>query len=315
MKKFIPVLAAAMLSCSAVPMIASAADAESVNVTVTVSDGSQQPVLIRQNVNVTDIDSDGKLTINDALYITHENCFSGGAASGYRSEIGTYGLKITKLWGKENGDGYGYYVDNVAAMGLTDPVSEGNDIYAFVYTDTANWSDSYSWFDKKTADTKQGDELELTLSRAGFDANWAPVTLPVEGAVITVNGNATEFKTDANGKATVKVDNAGQSIISAKSDQMILVPPVCVVNAAEAQVTTTSAPETTAPAETTASSADTTTTASATTSAAASTTTAKAGSSSKNDSPKTGDMGAGSAVVILGSAVCAAFALRKKNED
>ena len=309
MKKIIPVLAAAIVSCSAAAMYASAEGADNVNVTVTISDGSEKPVLIQQKVNVTDIDNDGKLTVNDALYITHENCFSGGAAAGYGSKVGDYGLMLTKLWGKENNNSFGYYVDNVASNGLADPVSEGNDIYAFVYTDTANYSDSYSWFDKKNAETKQGDEIELTLSRASFDANWAPLTLPVEGAVITVNGNPTEYKTDANGKVTVKIENAGQNIISAKSDTLLLVPPVSVINAAENQeAVTTTAPETTA------TSTDTTSTTAGSTSGSTSTTTAKAGTS-KNDSPKTGDMGTGSAIVILGSAVCAAFALRRKNED
>ena len=204
-------------------------------------------------------------------------------------------------------------------MGLADPVSEGNSIYAFVYTDTTGFSDAYSWFDKNNSESKQGDELELTLSRAAFDAAWNPITLPVEGAAITINGNATEFKTDANGKVTVKLDNAGRNLISAKSDTLKLVPPVCVVNAEASAAETTTAPaETTTAAETTVTSTESATAAStsaATSASAAATTTAKSGTSSKNDSPKTGDMGTGTAVVLLGTAVCTAFALRKKNEE
>ena len=317
MKKIIPVLAAALISCSAVSVCASAEDA--VNVTVTISDGSAAPVLIQQKVNVTDIDNDGKLTVNDALYIAHEENFSGGAAAGYASKTGQYGLSLTKLWGKENNEAFGFYVDNVASMGLADPVSEGNSIYAFVYTDTTGFSDAYSWFDKNNSESKQGDELELTLSRAAFDAAWNPITLPVEGAAITINGNATEFKTDANGKVTVKLDNAGRNLISAKSDTLKLVPPVCVVNAEASAAETTTAPaETTTAAETTVTSTESATAAStsaATSASAAATTTAKSGTSSKNDSPKTGDMGTGTAVVLLGTAVCTAFALRKKNEE
>lgn len=317
MKKIIPVLAAALISCSAVSVCASAEDA--VNVTVTISDGSAAPVLIQQKVNVTDIDNDGKLTVNDALYIAHEENYNGGAAAGYASKTGQYGLSLTKLWGKENNEAFGYYVDNVASMGLADPVSEGNSIYAFVYTDTTGFSDAYSWFDKNNSESKQGDELELTLSRAAFDSAWNPITLPVEGAAITINGNATEFKTDANGKVTVKLDNAGRNLISAKSDTLTLVPPVCVVNAEASAAETTTAPaETTTAAETTVSSTESATAASTSAAASASaagTTTAKSGTSSKNDSPKTGDMGTGTAVVLLGTAVCTAFALRKKNEE
>ena len=310
-------MAAALLSCSSVCMTAYAADTESVDVYVTISDGSATPVLIQKPVTVTDTDNDGALTINDALYIAHEDYFTGGAAAGYASGEGQYGLELRKLWGLDHGIDYGYYVDNKGANGLRDTVSDNNQIYAFAYTDRTAFSDTYSWFDKIKTDAKQGDEIELTLSHIGYAADWSPLTLPVEGAVITVNGNDTEYKTDAEGKVKIKLDTAGEDIISAKSDSLILVPPVCVANvAADSEVTTTSAPETTTTSTETTTS-DTTTSSSTTTSATTTkttTTTAKSGGSSTSDSPKTGDMGTGSAVVILGTAVCTAFALRKKNE-
>ena len=321
MKKFIPILAAALVSCSAVCVYANAEDQANPKVYVTISDGkSDTPVLIWKDVTVTDIDNDGSLTINDALYIAHEENFTGGAAEGYKSAEGQYGLGLKKLWGVDNGDNYGYYVDNKSAFNLADKITDGSYIGAFVYTDNTSYSDSYSWFDKNKTDAKQGDELELTLSRAAFDSSWNPITLPVEGAVISINGEATEVKTDAEGKAKVKIDKAGQNIISAKSDKQILVPPVCVVNAAEnAEITTTTADTTTTSADTattTESTSSTTSTVSSSTSTssttAAATTTAKSGS--KNDSPKTGNLGAGTAVFVLGTAVCTAFALRKKHE-
>ena len=320
MKKIVSFIAAAAISCSALCVTANAAD--ETKVYVTISDGkSGTPVLIQKEVSVTDIDNDGKLTINDALYITHEDNFSGGAAAGYASSEGTYGLQLDKLWGIENGGGFGFYVDNGFSMGLADPVSNGNYIYAFVYTDLQTWSDTYSWFDKNTVDAKQGDELELTLSKAAFDekGNFAPK--PLDGAVITIDGEATEFKTDADGKVKVKLDKAGNSLISAKSDSLTLVPPVlsAVVSASDAETTTTAEQTTTTSTETTTSSETTTTSADTTTSTSsgtsASTTTAKTTTTaSKNDSPKTGDNGSGAAVFLLGTAVCTAFALKKKHE-
>ena len=321
MKKFVSFIAAAAISCSALCVTANAAD--ETKVYVTISDGkSSTPVLIQKEVSVTDIDNDGKLTINDALYITHENNFSGGAAAGYASGESSYGgLMLNKLWGIENGGGYGYYVDNNFSMGLTDTVADGNYIYAFVYTDLQGWSDTYSWFDKNTVDAKQGDELDLTLSHISFDASGSPVSQPVDGAVITIDGEATEFKTDADGKVKVKLDKAGNSLISAKSDSLTLVPPVlsAVVSASDAETTTTAEQTTTTSTETTTSSETTTTSADTTTSTSsgtsASTTTAKTTTTaSKNDSPKTGDNGSGAAVFILGTAVCTAFALKKKHE-
>lgn len=321
MKKFIPVLAAALVSCSAVCMNAYAEDPASVVVNVTLSDGNGSPELIQQPITVTDADKDGKLTINDALYLTHENYFNGGADAGYKTSVSTYGLKIDRLWGIENGGGYGFYLNNGFSMGLSDPVADGDYLYAYVYSDTATWSDTYSWFDKNNASVEQGDEMELTLSCMKFDASGSPVASPVADAAITINDNATEYKTDANGKVTVKIPEAGRSLISAKSDSINLVPPVLVVNASASQGTTTTSETTTTSSETSATetttASDTTSTSSSTTStttAKSTTTTAKSGGSSKNDSPKTGDMGAGTAVFFLGTAVCTAFALRKKNE-
>ena len=128
----------------------------------------------------------------------------------------------------ENGGSYGYYVNNEAAMGLADPLEDGDFVNAFVYTDTAAFSDTYAFFDEFDA---LAGEVTLTLYAAGYDANWAPVTNPVAGAVITVNGEKTEAVTDENGKATLTVQ-AGD-VVSAVSDSQTLVPPCCVILAVE----------------------------------------------------------------------------------
>ncbi|MBR4235637.1 MAG: hypothetical protein IKR85_06205 [Clostridia bacterium] len=150
-------------------------------------------------VSVSDIDEDGALTINDALYLAHELYFEGG--DGYASAMSDWGLSLTKLWGVENGGSYGYYVNNVSAMSLADPVQDGDTVYAFVYTDTAAWSDTFCYFDAEFRTAGAGDEVTLTLCAAGFDENWTPVTLPVAGAVITINGEATEYVTDETARS------------------------------------------------------------------------------------------------------------------
>lgn len=212
-----------MLAASAVPAYA----AQSTTVYVTISNGSL--MLTERAITVTDIDGDGALTINDALVIAHNEAYEGGAAAGYASAAGTYGLAITKLWGVENGGSYGYYVNDKSAMGLTDPVTVGDRLYAFVYTDTASFSDVYCYFDNFDVSAAAGDKVTLTLLSAGYDANWQPVTKPVEGAAITIDGTATGLKTDAEGKVTVTFDAEGNHIVSAVSDTARLVPPVCTV--------------------------------------------------------------------------------------
>ena len=69
MKKIASFAAAIVLAAMTTSVSAFAAD--SVTVNVTINTGKDSIMLIRDNVDVTDIDSDGKLTINDALYCAH----------------------------------------------------------------------------------------------------------------------------------------------------------------------------------------------------------------------------------------------------
>ena len=116
----------------------------SANVFMTVANG--ELLLAQEPVEVTDYNSDGKLTIDDAFYAAHEQYYEGGAEAGYGSEYGSYGLSLTKLWGVESGSGFGYYVNNASAYSLTDKVESGDYITAFVYTEavmvTSNASSS-----------------------------------------------------------------------------------------------------------------------------------------------------------------------------
>lgn len=230
--RFAPILAAVVVLASSLVMPVSA-EGKTDTVFVTISDGSL--ALAFEEVALTDADGDGALTVNDALIAAHDKSFEGGAAAGYGSEATEYGLSMTKLWGIEDKNGgYGYYVNNASAMSLADPVKAGDHIVAFVYTDTTAFSDTYSFFDVTEA---SASEVTLTLSSVGFDENWAPVTSPVEGAVITVDGNKTDVKTDADGKATVKVEGEGRHVVSAVSDAVTLVPPVCIVTVKDAETT------------------------------------------------------------------------------
>ena len=231
-----PIAVADSADATATDTVSEAPAATEATVLVTIADATGALALAAEPITVTDIDADGLLTINDALYCAHEDCYEGGAAAGYASEMSDFGLSLAKLWGAENGGSYGYYVNDVAAWGLADPVADGDRVNAFVYTDLTAWSDTYCYFDVAAADAKAGDTLTLTLSAAGFDADWNPVTLPVAGATITVNGEKTEAVTDENGKATITLTGEGELVISAVSDAQVLVPPVCVVTLEEEEV-------------------------------------------------------------------------------
>lgn len=189
-------------------------------------------VLAHQPIDLTDIDGDGKLTIDDALYIAHDKFYPTGD-EGYDSTVSTYGLMLTKLWGIENGGSFGYYVNNNMSSGLSDELKNGDSIRAYVYSDTKNYSDAYSYFNIESADIFTGRTIDLTANYYTFDANWMPVLNPLNGAEILINGEKTDLITDATGKVSVKFEKAGKNIITASSDKLTLVPPVCVVNVSD----------------------------------------------------------------------------------
>lgn len=202
------------------------ADNASATVYVSISNKGQL-VAAHTKVTVTDIDGDNALTANDALYAAHEAVYSGGAKAGYGYYTHKdYGLSIGKLWGDTSGN-FGYYINNSSCWSLADTVKNGDYLNAFVYSDSRNYSDKYCFFNNFTVATDASSDIELTLSCAGYDANWNPVTLPVASAEITVDGKTTGVKTDTNGKATIQISGAGEHIISAVSASETLVPPVC----------------------------------------------------------------------------------------
>lgn len=195
---------------------------------VTISDDQGKLVVANEAFDVTDADGDGIVSISDALFAAHEAKFEGGAAAGYEAADVGYGLSLMRLWGIENGGSYGYYINNASPISLADAISDGDLICAYAYTDLEAWSDTYSYFD--IARAVNSGELTLTLNAIVFDADFNPVPTPVEGAVITIDGEATEFVTDANGSVVITLGDAEEYLISAVSDTMTLVPPVCTVN-------------------------------------------------------------------------------------
>lgn len=196
---------------------------------VSIADASGNLVLAAKAVALSDADGDGALTVSDALAAAHDAAYEGGSSAGYKAENGEYGLSLVRLWGTENGGGFGFYVNDGMAMSLADPLKAGDRVNAFVYTDTVNYSDKYCFFDKASLDAAKNTEFTLVLSAVGFDASFVPVSAPFEGAEITVDGEKTGITTDAEGKAVLKLGK-GRHVISAVSADAVLVPPVCTVS-------------------------------------------------------------------------------------
>ena len=225
-------IALAALVITALLMTALTPAFAAVNAVVYVSIANGELVLANAPVVLTDADEDGSLTINDALLLAHEKYYTDGA-SGFDSETTNLGISLKKLWGVDNGGSYGYYVNNASPMSLSDEVKGGDCVYAFVYTDTVGWSDTFCYFDKTIVEAAPGEQIELALFEIGFDLNWNTVAIPLEGATVTVDGTPVNAVTDADGKITVTVGDEGTHLISASKDGRNLVPPVCSVTVTE----------------------------------------------------------------------------------
>lgn len=223
MKRFFAMVLISLLTISALGLTAFAEETQKADMYVTIANKGEL-VVAQEKVTVTDIDGDNVLTVNDALYAAHEAKYDGGAAAGYGYYTHQdYGLSLGKLWNDNSGN-FGYYVNSTMCMGLATPVAENDQITAYIYKDTTNWSDMGSRFDKNIVETKAGTQFTLTLSTV----DWAG-SAPIEDAIITIDGVATEYKTDAQGKVTIAIDEAGTYVISAISEQQTLVPPACKV--------------------------------------------------------------------------------------
>lgn len=233
MKKFLSVLLALAMLVS-LTAFAEAAP----TVYVSISDDTGTLTLAYAPVALSDQDGDGALTICDALMEAHAAYYPDGAA-GFLAEESQWGLSMYRLWGVENGGSYGYCVNDASAMSLVDPIQPGDHIKAYAFTDLTNYSDTYAYFTAPVATGARlaaatvNSEVALTLSASGYDANWAPITLPVAGATLTVNGEKTEVTTDENGNAVLNFTAPGVYTVSAVSETMTLVPPVCIVTVTE----------------------------------------------------------------------------------
>lgn len=217
MKKIISLVAAVVLLCSATTVGAFAAEPKnSADVTVNFSNAGKLE-LAQKSVHVTDTDKDGKLTFADALYAMHEAYYKG-----------------------DDSGSFGYYLNNKAPMNAAEPVTDGDSLTAFIYKDTETWSDVYSYFNANSynLDLDKTDEFELQLKciRSDYSTDIPTITEEVlPDAEITINGEKSAYKTDANGKVKIKLTKQGSYVISATSKELTLVPPVCVVTTSKTE--------------------------------------------------------------------------------
>ena len=309
-KQILTVCTASLLALTAAQGIfASAADSAKVYVTIA-EKGTLR--IAREEVEVTDLDGDGALTVADALTAAHEKCFEGGAAAGFKLSDSQWGKSISKLWGVENGGSYSYSVNNVFSNSPTDPVKDGDKLYAGVMQNISGNYDTYTYFDPEDAEVTAGEAFTLTLNEAGWDENYNQTATPLAGAAVTVNGKDTGKVTDADGKVTLTVDEAGTAQISATLSDHVIFPPLSVVSVAES--TGTAPADTTAAADDSTAADETETTASESGTSAADDNSGSAADGSV-PAPKAGESAPAAVAVAAVLTLGAAFALRRRHAE
>lgn len=205
-----------------------------IQVNVTIANAGEIAMAM-ESVTVYDRNDDGKFNVDEVLYAAHEAGYTDGAAAGYGSAVGSYGLSITKLWGDESG-AFGYWLNNAACMGLTDEVQAGDYVVAFIYKDQTGWSDAYAKFDQQVY-TAAG-ELTVTLEKAGYDASWNTVFSKLPGAAITaydgegkaLEANAYAVKDNGDGTYTISFAQSGAYTLIATENKTPIVPAVSKVS-------------------------------------------------------------------------------------
>lgn len=204
----------------ALDVMAEAADPVTVSFTV-----SQQGVLAKTSdgtaavelpVTVTDVNSDGILTFDEALVALHEAyCPDGYALNGN---------SVAKLWGSEVTAPIVAKNNKILEKAVnwkTSTVAEGDKLYAASIKDTVDYSDCLSYFDKTEVTVDEGKEFTLTLKAAGeyfsgsnyseLNAYGISVGTWEKGSFKAITG----AKTATNGTVTLSFSEAGTYIVTA----------------------------------------------------------------------------------------------------
>ena len=165
-------------------------------------------------VTVTDVNSDGILTYDEALTALHEAYCPGGYD--YNNTNSSRLWKVVKLWGKEdistvlyqNGEEFTKMLNYIGA-----PIAENDELYAVIQSDR---TDAYTYFDKTEVTVEEGKEFTLKLSVKsdyiiGNAASGVQIGTWEDGSFKAI----TDAKTAPNGTVTLSFAKAGTYVVTA----------------------------------------------------------------------------------------------------
>jgi|GEM_PF-5778979 len=127
-------------------------------------------------------------------------------------------------------------INNVGGLGIgSDELSSGDEIVFYPWADSSFNSLNYSYFSDLNVKAVQNAPVELTLQNIVTDPDtWASSVLPAAGATIYIDGESSDYTTDAAGKVSLQFDSPGEYIVSAMgSDSGAITRPYCKVTVVE----------------------------------------------------------------------------------
>ncbi len=221
LKRIVSLMMCMVLIVGIIPICAKATDAVTVSVSFSIN-GTLEADKYGEIIANREIELSGKesYTANDALHALHTLYHPDGEEA-YGTDVstsdwGTYSY-ITKLWGDNSGK-FGYQVNGgEVSTTLDTPMGDGDTLDVCIYENYYPDTEDYTKFDIRYAEVIEGESVYLTLSYcSGYDDNtFAMIFSPLEGATITIDGEKTDIVTDADGRAEITVEDAGNYIISA----------------------------------------------------------------------------------------------------
>lgn len=190
--------------------------AHSITVYMTVSDRGvlaqtkDGSAMFNQSVQVSDLNSDGVLTCDEALAAAH----AAYCPNGYASEPSGWGVSVTRLWGVESMNFSFYLNDSALESHVGDTSSSvlhaGDSIVASVNQDDVYYADHYTAFAKRSSTATVGQTFTLSLN--GGSGGELTVGEWKNGSFVAIDGASV----DANGNVSVVFEKAGTYLLTAK---------------------------------------------------------------------------------------------------
>lgn len=215
-RRVLALVLAVMMVAAFAPQTSFAATAKAATVYVTVNNqgvlasDNKGNVMVNRTVKVTDLNKDGKLSLDEAIYATHK-------AYNSTDNYEIAGNWVKKMWGTE---GSFSMLKNGALTATADieTVKKNDKLYLSVNADNVTYADYYTSFDKQAATVYANRELKLALT--GFSAMNGGEADVIKDAKIGIweNGEFAEIegvKTDDNGDAAIVFEKTGTFYVTA----------------------------------------------------------------------------------------------------